>query len=111
MWNKSIYLSVIFIVISLLTCCSTPEEKKMGYYTKAKTLYEQNELVKARIELRKAIRIDPKFVDAYYLLAMLDLKSEDIRGAYGNLIRMVRASPPEHPCPDSDRTPLSCSRP
>ena len=93
MKEKSIYLLGTFIIILLFAGCSTPEEKKMGYYSKAKTLYAQDELVKAQIELRNAIRIDPKFADAYYLLAMVDLKSGNVRGAYGGLIKTVELAP------------------
>ena len=38
-----------------------PKEKKLKFYNKGKELYEKGDYVKAKLEIKNAIQIDPKY--------------------------------------------------
>ena len=58
----------------LMLSCSGPEEKKMKFFERGKTLYEQGDYVKARLEFKNSLQLDPKFAEAYYMLGLVALK-------------------------------------
>src|SRR6202035_5891733 len=47
----------------------------------------------ASIEFRNALRLDPRFVDAYYQLAQADLAQRDWQGAYASLQKAIELDP------------------
>lgn len=76
-----------------LAACSGPEAKKLKFYSKGKELYEKGDYVKARLELKNALQIDPKFANAVFLSGMVDLKSGNLKGAFGALTKAVELDP------------------
>ncbi len=84
---------MMIMIIALLAACGGPEQKKIKFYNKGKALYEKGDYVKARLELKNALQIDIKYADAFYMLGMIALKSEDPRGAYANFSKVVELSP------------------
>jgi tetratricopeptide (TPR) repeat protein len=83
----------LLFCIFIVTGCSGPEEKKMTFFSKGKSLYEKGELVKAGLELKNAIQIDPKFTEAYYMLGMVELRRGNLKNAYGNLLKSTELNP------------------
>jgi tetratricopeptide (TPR) repeat protein len=77
----------------LLLSCSGPEEKKMKFFGRGKAHYEKGDYVKASLEFRNAIQIDPKYADAYYMLGMSQFLRGDLGGAFGSLKRAVDLDP------------------
>ena len=77
----------------LLLSCGGPEEKKMKFYTKGKALYEKGEMVKAGLEFKNALQIDPKFADAYTMMGMVKLKQGDLQGAFGSFTKATELDP------------------
>jgi Tfp pilus assembly protein PilF len=65
----------MFLMVAILAACGGPEEKKLKFYNKGKELYEKGDYVKAKLEFKNAVQIDPKYVDAYYMLGIIALKS------------------------------------
>ena len=86
-------LGALFALVFFISNCGGPEEKKTRYFEKGKALYEQGDYVKARPELKNAIRIDPNFTQAHYLLGMVSLQSGNIREAYGSLSKAASLDP------------------
>jgi len=86
---------VLALLVTLVAACSGPEEKKQKFFAKGKSLYEKGEFVKAGLEFRNAIQIDPKFADAYYMLGMVELKKKDPnpKRAYGAFSKAVELNP------------------
>jgi tetratricopeptide (TPR) repeat protein len=86
---------VLAILITLVAACSRPEEKKQKFFNKGKSLYEKGDFVKAGLEFRNAVQIDPKFADAYYMLGMVELKKKDPnpKKAYGAFSKAVELNP------------------
>jgi len=90
--------------VLLLVSCSGPEAKKMKFFGKGKDLYEKGELVKAKLEFKNAVQIDPKFADAFPgCLGMVALKEGDIKTAFGNLSKAVQLDPKQPRCRVSAR--------
>lgn len=87
---------MVVLVVSLLTCltaCSSPDEKKIRFYNKGRDLMDKGELVKASLELRNAIQIDPKFADAHYLLGQVELRKGSVFRAFGCFQKVVQITP------------------
>jgi len=91
--NHTIKRILAILGILLLVSCSGPDAKKMKFFTKGKALYEKGELVKAKLEFKNALQIDPKFADVYRMMGMVSLKEGNIKAAYGNFSKAVELDP------------------
>lgn len=81
------------LVITLVVACGGPEAKKAKFFDKGKSLYEQGDYVKARLELKNAIQIDVNYAEAYHYLGLTELKAGNPRKAYGALSKAVELNP------------------
>jgi tetratricopeptide (TPR) repeat protein len=88
-----LYAMALVAAVAFLAACGGPEQKKMKFFGKGKALYEKGDYVKARLELKNAVQIDPKFAEGYHLLGMVALKTGDMNGAYGNFSKAVSLDP------------------
>lgn len=93
MTRQRICLMFLFCTLALLPACSGPEAKKQKFISKGKALYEKGDYVRARLELKNAIQIDPKFAAAHYLLGMAELKQGNLGGAFGELNKASELNP------------------
>src|SRR4030042_1419551 len=84
---------ILFLLFGLTANCGGPEEKKMKFFNKGKALYEKGDYVKAELEFKNSVQIDPKFADGRYMLGMVSLKKGNLRGAYGSFSKGVELSP------------------
>jgi len=75
------------LVAALMSACSGPDEKKMKFYNRGMEYYGNTEYVKAGLEFKNAIQIDPKFDNSYYMLGMTQMMRGDFGGAYKSLGR------------------------
>ncbi|MGB5156394.1 MAG: tetratricopeptide repeat protein [Desulfobacterales bacterium] len=92
--NKRV--AALFLLIPFIFCmlaCSGPEEKKMKYFNKGKKLYENSDYIKAGLEFKNALQIDPKFAQAYYMLGMIEIKATEFRKAFGDFSKAVELDP------------------
>lgn len=80
-------------LVLFLTACDGPEQRKMEFYQKGKRLLEQGDLVKAALELKNAVQIDPKFAEGYYQLGLLEWRRGAYPGAFEWFGKAVQASP------------------
>ena len=85
--------SLIVVVLLLVTACSGPDAKKAKFFNKGKTLYDKGDFVKARLEFKNAVQIDPKFADAYRMLGLLELKEGNFKNAYGDFLKVAELNP------------------
>jgi len=67
------YACMLFVgvVILALAACGGPEEKRAKFFERAKGFYEKGDWVKARLEVKNALQIDPKFAEGYQLLGQI----------------------------------------
>ena len=86
-------LVVLLFTLSLVLGCSGPEEKKMKFFNKGKALYEKGDYVKAALEFKNAVQIDPKFADGYYMLGKVAMGQRDFNRAYGSFTKAAQLNP------------------
>ncbi|GAM10708.1 transmembrane and TPR repeat-containing protein 1 [Geobacter sp. OR-1] len=79
--------------VGVILACSGPDEKKLKFFNKAKSLYDKGDLVKAALELKNAIQIDPKYADAHYLLGLVELKKGNYSGAFSSFQKSIELNP------------------
>jgi len=91
--RKSLRVLVVALVTLSLIACGGPEEKKVKFFNRARDYFTQGELEKARIEVKNAIQIDPKYAEAYHLLGQIELRDNNPRGAYEAFGQAVEHNP------------------
>ncbi len=85
---------IVAIAASLaLVACGSREESFAGYLQNARELYEAGDLVKAKLEVRNAVQLQPRNAEARYLLALISEQEQDLRGMLGNLQLALDADP------------------
>jgi tetratricopeptide (TPR) repeat protein len=87
------FFSGIILCIILILSCSNPQDKKMKFFNKGKHLYHQGNYIKAALEFKNAVQIDPQFSEAFYMLGMVELQKKDMKRAYGNFVKVVELNP------------------
>ena len=86
---------VLSLAIVSLIGCGGAEDRKAKHFERAKSLYEQGNYVKARLEFKNVLQIDPKHVESLYMLGQVAESEQDFAAAYRNYNRAVKLDP-EH---------------
>jgi tetratricopeptide (TPR) repeat protein len=73
--------------------CGSAKNDAASYLADATAQYEAGDLVRARIQLKNALQIDPKLARARYLLALIDEREQDYPNVLANLLVAVDADP------------------
>jgi len=81
------------LLVLTLVACSSPAEKKQKFMDKGTAYYEQGDYVKAFLEVRNAITIDPEYVDAYFLAAKIALSQGKAQDAFNYFSKTVEKQP------------------
>ena len=85
---RTISLSIFFG-----SCTGDPQKAKAKYLAEGQKYLKNGQYGDARVEFRNALRLDPRFVDAYYQLAQADLARHDWREAYLSLQKAIELDP------------------
>lgn len=87
--------ALIAVSVSLLlsACARDPQKAKAKYLAEGQKYMKKGQYGDASVEFRNALRLDPRFVDAYYQLAQADLAQRDWRGAYTSLEKAIELDP------------------
>src|ERR1700731_38481 len=83
----------VFVALLLGACARDPEKAKAKYLAEGQKYMKKGQYGDASIEFRNALRLDPRFVDAYYQLAQADLEERDWEGAYASLDKAIELDP------------------
>ena len=67
------------LALIALTGCESPEEKVAGFLESARELYAAEDLIKAELEVKNALQIQPKNAEANYLLAEISESRQDFQ--------------------------------
>ncbi|HEV2488870.1 MAG TPA: tetratricopeptide repeat protein [Candidatus Acidoferrales bacterium] len=87
-------LVVASVTALLLTACAgNPEKAKLNYVEKGKAYMTKKAYSSAAIEFRNALKIDPKYTEAYYQLAQAQLGLGDGGGAFNSLQSAIEIDP------------------
>ena len=91
--KRLILLVCIAFLSASMVSCGSQEEKKMKFLEKGKTLYEQGDYVKARLEFKNALQIDPKFADGYDWMGMIRQHDGSFKQAFGAFAKAAELDP------------------
>ena len=86
-------ISFMVTCTSLLGACASPEVAKAKYVANGQKYMKRQQYASAAIEFRNALKIDPRFADAYYQLAQARLAERDWRAAYAALEKSIELDP------------------
>ena len=67
----------LLLVVALCSACASKEEKKLKFFNRGQTFYENGDYVKAELEFKNALQIDPKYADAYYMLGRVGPEEQE----------------------------------
>jgi len=73
--------------------CSSDEDKKQSHFKKGKEYFEKEEFSSAEIELRNAVKLDPKFAEAHRYLGEIYLKLGKAKEAFKEYVELERIDP------------------
>ena len=90
---QRLYLVFTLAIALTIIACGSPDQKKAKFLEKGKALYEKGDFVRARLEFKNAVQIDPKFYEGFYMLGMTELKAGNFRQAYAGFSKAVDLSP------------------
>jgi tetratricopeptide (TPR) repeat protein len=76
-----------------LGCTRDTQKAKTKYLAAGQKYMQKGQYGDATIEFRNALRLDPRFVDAYYQLAQADLAQREWQGAYASLSKAIELDP------------------
>lgn len=91
--NRVVAAGLISAVVVLGSCTSNPQVAKAKYMAEGKNYMSKEQFGDAAIEFRNALRLDPRFVDAYYQLAQADIAQHDWKAAYASLEKTLALDP------------------
>ena len=79
--------------VLLSSCAGNPQKAKTKYLASGQKYMNQKRYGDAALEFRNAIRIDPRFADAYYQLSQAALAQHDWQAAYLSLGKAIDLEP------------------
>src|SRR5271170_8357774 len=85
--------ALLSAAVLLCSCARNPQVAKAKYLAEGQKYLKKGQYGDASVEFRNALRLDPRFVDAYYQLAQADLAQRDWRGAYASLEKAIELDP------------------
>ena len=86
-------MALICACLMPLSCSKNPEKAKAKYLAEGQQYMKKGQYGDAAIEFRNALRIDPRFVDAYYQLAQANLAQHNWNEAYASLEKTIDLDP------------------
>jgi len=102
-WTFYFPCLVIGLLMIIIPCstfsqddCYTPESKKaLRLYDQATDHYHHKQFLEANDLLKQVIKIEPEFVDAYYVLAMINIKRRkyNVNAAEKYLLKVIELCP------------------
>lgn len=90
------FLAILSILLALsvtLTACDDAAHREAKYLERGKTLYQKGDYIKARLEFRNVLQINPKSVEAMYYMGRLDELNGNFRAAVGRYSRATEQDP------------------
>jgi len=84
----------VTVAITLVSCSRDPKKRRQQALESGNRYYDHGKFKPAEIMYKNSIRIDPKFGEGYYHLALVELKLQNIIGAVAPLRRAIELLPP-----------------
>ena len=85
--------AVAVLAFALLAACSNPQEKKEHAIERGKAYFAEGERVKASLEFRTALQIDPLAVEPLYYMGLIEEEDGDLVGALAQYTKVLDQVP------------------
>src|SRR5882762_2803594 len=91
---KQVTIAIVLMSAAVLNACANdPQIAKAKYFAAGQNYMKNGKYGDAAIEFRNAVRLDPRFVEAYYQLAHADMALNDWSAAYATLAKTIDLDP------------------
>ncbi len=90
---RIIFTAFLFSMALLLSACESPAERASGYLESAENLFEKGDIIKAEIDVKNALQIQPKNANARFLMARINEARREFQDMASNLRAAVDANP------------------
>ena len=90
---RIIFTAFLFSIALLLSACESPAERASGYLESAENKFEAGDIIKAEIDVKNSLQIQPKNADARFLLARINESRQEFQDMASNLRAAVDADP------------------
>jgi len=92
-FNKLLSVLAVIFLTQLLISCGGAEDRKANYFNRGMELYDQGNYVKAKLEFKNVLQIDPKDAEAHFMFGQIMEKEQNWRKAYALFLRVVELNP------------------
>jgi len=90
---KQYFVLFVTVVILMLPGCEGAAEREEMYLKKAQAFSDEGNYEKMNVELKNVLQINPKNIEARYLLALEAERKQDWRKMFNNLSLVVKENP------------------
>lgn len=91
------FIAILSAALCLVSCSGDPKVRRQRYLESGNKYYERAKYPQASLMYRNSIKADPKFGEAYYHLALVQLKMQQGANALSALHRAIELLPPGTP--------------
>ncbi len=91
--RKLLLMAILIGVCFWVGGCTSMEGKRDKFLVQGKELYQKGDYIRARLQFRNALQIDPKFAEGYLWLGKTELRLNSFQGAFGSLSKAVELKP------------------
>lgn len=88
-----LHVLVLVLVVAVLGACGGGEAKKNKFLAEGQAHYDAGDYIAARLDVKNALQIDPKFAEGYLLLGRAELKLKNFKGAYKAFSGAIKYDP------------------
>ena len=81
------------VVLFLISGCASDQQKAEKFIKEGKAFVEKQDYAKAVIQLKNAVKLDPKSAEAYRLLAQVHLQQKNPQDAFAAFLRLEQLEP------------------
>jgi len=94
MWRRRVRWGLVCVLlVTLVACGGSTQEKRDRFFRKGEKLFQQGDYVRATLEIKNSLQVDPKFARGYYLLGMCAYRRNELKQAYGAFNKALELDP------------------
>jgi len=92
--TRKLVLGMLLLGVAFwLSGCTSMEGKRDKFLEQGKVLYQKGDYIRARLQFRNALQIDPKFAEGHLWIGKTELKLNNFRGAFGSFSQAAELKP------------------
>src|SRR5208337_536848 len=93
---RCVVVAVCLLTVLLTGCSRDPNVRKQKYLESGQRYFDKGQYREAAIQFENAIRVDSRFADAHYKLALAAMKLQQWATAYQELSTTIQIQPDQY---------------